>query len=102
MADFSCGVRVFGRAASRLGEFGFGVGEVPQRGFPLVLQSAGDEPVLGVDRPVTAFGSGRRVAGGFHLAAPLRQGGVVAVFELLGGGQAGLRAAGASAARNGR
>ena len=62
-----------------------------QRGFPRVLQSAGDEPVFRIDRLITAFGFGDRVAGGFHLAAPLLQGGVVAVFELLGRLQAGLR-----------
>ena len=39
-----------------VGEFGLGVGEVPQRGLPRVLQPAGDEPVLRVDRPVAAFG----------------------------------------------
>src|SRR5262249_38326880 len=61
---------------------------------PRVLQSAGDEPVLRVDRPVAAFGLDRGVAGGVHLAAPLLQGGVVAVFELLGRLQAGLRRGG--------
>ncbi len=72
------------------GEFGFGVGEVSQRGFPGLFQAAGDEPVFRIDGLVAALRRGRVVAGGFDLAAPLGQGGVVAVFELLGGGQAGL------------
>ena len=82
------------------GEFGFGVGEVSQRGFPGLFQAAGDEPVFRIDGLVAALRRGRVVAGGFDLAAPLGQGGVVAVFELLGGGQAGLGCRGGQRVRN--
>ena len=73
------------------GEFGLGVGQLLQRGVPLGFQAAGDQPVVGVDGPVAALGSAGPVAGLFDLAAPLGQRGVVAVLELLGGGQAGLQ-----------
>ena len=73
------------------GEFGLGVGEGLQRGVPLGLQSARDQPVVRVDGAVAALGAAGLVAGLLDLAAPLRQRGVVAVLELLGGGQAGLQ-----------
>ena len=61
---------------------------------PLGLQAAGDQPVVGVDGPVAALGLAGLVAGLLDLAAPLRERGVVAVLELLGGGQAGLQRGG--------
>jgi hypothetical protein len=57
---------------------------------PLGFQAAGDQPVVGVDGPVAALGLGGVVAGLLDLALVLGQRGVVAVFELSGGGQAGL------------
>ncbi len=85
------GFRAGGFAA---GEFGLGVGEGLQRGVPFGFQAAGDQPVVGVDGAVAAFGPAGLVAGLLDLAAPLRQRGVVAVLELLGGGQAGLQRGG--------
>jgi hypothetical protein len=61
----------------------FGVGQLLQRGVPLGLQAAGDQPVIRVDGPVSALGLARVVAGLFDLSAPLRERGVVAVLELL-------------------
>ncbi|MGE5289381.1 MAG: hypothetical protein ACM3ML_19710, partial [Micromonosporaceae bacterium] len=62
--------------------------------FPFGFQAAGDQPVAGVDGPVAAFGPAGVVAGLLDLAAVLGHGGVVAVFELRGGGQARLQRGG--------
>ena len=93
-------VRVFGRAAR-------GGRARPRRRRVLAsavshsrLQAAGDQPVARVDRPVAALGPVGVVAGLLDLAPPLRQRGVVAVLELLGGVPGGLHAGGVSAARN--
>ena len=76
------------------GEFVLGVGEVlaarcstrsPVRGRPAVVR---------VDGAVAALGPAGLVAGLLDLAPPLRERGVVAVLELLGGGQAGLQRGG--------
>jgi hypothetical protein len=69
-------------------QFGFGVGERTQRGFPVGFQPAGYQPVLRVDRPVAAFRLARGVAGPVDLPPPLFQRRVVAGFQRLGGGQA--------------
>jgi hypothetical protein len=61
---------------------------------PFCFQAAGDQPVVGVDGAVVALGFAGVVAGLFDLASPLGQRGVVAVLELLGGGQAGLQRGG--------
>ena len=45
------------------GEFGFGVGEFAQLGFPARLQAARDEPVVGVALVEGAFGARGVVAG---------------------------------------
>ena len=82
------GFRSRGLAA---GEFGLGVGEGLQRGVPLGLQAAGDQSVVRVDGAVAALGATGLVPRLLDLAAPLRQRGVVAIFQLLGGGQAGLQ-----------
>ena len=74
-----------------VGEFGLGVGEGLQRGVPLGLQAAGDQSVVRVDRAVAALGATGLIPRLLDLAAPLRQRGVVAIFQLLGGGQAGLQ-----------
>ena len=88
---FLLGGQGFRSCCFAAGEFGLGVGEGLQRGVPLGLQSAGDQPVVRVDGAVAALGAAGLVAGLLDLAAPLRQRGVVAVLELLGGGQAGLQ-----------
>ena len=85
------GFRARGLAAS---EFGLGVGQLLQRGVPLGFQAAGDQPVVRVDGPVAALGPAGLVAGLLDLSAPLGERGVVAVLELLGGGQAGLQRGG--------
>jgi hypothetical protein len=73
------------------GEFGLGVGEGLQRGVPFGFQSASDQAVVGVNGAVAAFGAASLIARLFDLAAPLRERDVMAVLELLGGGQAGLQ-----------
>src|ERR1019366_625586 len=101
IAARSCSERALGRAAPRrgggglaAGELGLGVGVLAEGLFPFGFQAAGDQPVVRVDGPVAALGPGRVVAGLLHLAVPLGEGGVVAVFELPGGGQAGLQRGG--------
>jgi hypothetical protein len=64
---------------------GLGGGQLGEGLFPVGFQAAGDQPVVGIDRPVATLGSARGVAGPFDLAAVLVEYGVVAVFELLGG-----------------
>ena len=91
MVCFLLGGQGFRSCCFAAGEFGLGVGEGLQRGVPLGLQSARDQPVVRVDGAVAALGAAGLVAGLLDLAAPLRQRGVVAVLELLGGGQAGLQ-----------
>jgi hypothetical protein len=88
--------RITGFRSARFaaGEFGVGVGELLQRLVPFGFQPAGDQAVVGVDRAVAAFGATGPIAGLLDLPAPLRQGGVVAVLEVLGGGQAGLQRGG--------
>ena len=76
------------------GEFGLGVGERCSAVVPFGFQAAGDQAVVGVDRAVAAFGPAGLVAGLLDLSAPLRERGVVAVLEVLGGGQAGLQRGG--------
>ena len=66
------------------GQLGLGVREFGVGLFPGGFQPAGDQPVFRVDGVVAAFGYGGGVLDLFDLAAPLGQGGVVAVFELLG------------------
>jgi hypothetical protein len=88
-----------GAGGGAAGQLGLGRGQFGEGVFPVGFQAAGDQTVFGVDGPVTAFRPARLVAGVFDLAAPLVQGGVVTVFELLGGGQQACSAAGASAAR---
>src|SRR5919109_136018 len=68
------------------GECLLGVGHLLQRGVPLGLQASGDQAVVGVDGPVAALGFAGVVAGLLDLPPPLRERGVVAVLELLGGG----------------
>src|SRR5680860_1047833 len=77
-----------------LTELAFGCGQLGQGVFPVAFQAAGDEPVVGVHGAVTTFRLGRGVASLLDLSAPLGQDGVVAVLELLGGGQAGLQRGG--------
>jgi hypothetical protein len=86
--SFLCGqcFRAGGFAAGQ-----FGVGKVAECGFPGGFQAAGDETVVRVDGLVSTFGFGCGVACAFDLASPLGERGVVAVFEFLGGGQAGLQ-----------
>jgi hypothetical protein len=62
-----------------------------QRGVQLGLQAAGDQPVVRVDGAVAAFRAAGLIPCLLDLAAPLSQRSVVAVLELLGGGQAGLQ-----------
>ncbi len=71
------------------GEFGLGGGEFGQCLLPGGLQAAGDEPVVRVDGLVAALGAAGVVTGAFDLAAVLVEGGVVGVFEVFGGGEAG-------------
>ena len=73
------------------GKFGLGVGQLLQGVVPFAFQGAGNQPVVGVDGPVTALGSAGPVAGLFDLPSPLGQRRIVAVLELPGGGQAGLQ-----------
>ena len=61
--------------------------------FSAIVNGPGDEPVFRIDRLITAFGFGDRVAGGFHLAAPLVQGGVVAAWAIYFRGGWSLEAA---------
>ena len=75
-------------------QLGFGVGLGLQGTLPFGFQATRHEPVLGIDGPVPAFGSGGLVAGLLHLAAVLVQRGVVAGLQLPGGGQAGLQRGG--------
>ena len=65
-----------------------------------VRPKKGDQAVVRVDGAVAALGLTGLVAGLLALAPPLRQRGVVAVLELLGGGGAGRQGAGCSAAKN--
>jgi hypothetical protein len=65
------GFRSRGLAA---GEFGLAVGEGLQRGVPLGLQAAGDQPVVRVDRAVAALGATGLIPCLLDLVAPLRQG----------------------------
>jgi hypothetical protein len=76
------------------GEFGLSVGAGLQRGVPFGFQAARDQAVVGVDGAVAAFGATGPIAGLLDLSAPLRERGVVAVLELLGGGQARLQRGG--------
>jgi len=80
------GRRAGGLAASQISP---GVRVLTQGVFPFGFHAAGDEPVVRVDGPVAASCFGGIVAGLFHPAAVLGQGGI-AVFELPGGSQAGL------------
>lgn len=57
--------------------------QVAQAILPLGFQAAGDQPVFGLDRPITAFGSLGFVASALHFQAPLRQSCVVVDLELL-------------------
>ncbi len=72
-------------------QLGFGCLGGLQRGFPLGLQAAGDQPVLRVDGAVAALGPGGGVAGLLGLPAPLVQRGIVAGLDLVGGIQRGLQ-----------
>ena len=92
----------FGAGGLAAGELGLGIGVLAEGLLPLGFQAAGDQPVVRVDSPVAAFGAGRVVAGLLGLAAPLGEGGVVAVFELLGGDQAGLQGGGGERGEEGR
>ena len=47
------------------GEFGVGVGELAEFGFPAGLEAARDEPVVGVALVKRAFGAGGVIAGSF-------------------------------------
>ena len=85
------GFRARGLAAS---ELVLGVGQLVQRGVPLGFQTPGDQPVVRVDGPVAALGGAGVVAGLLDLSAPLCERGVVAVLEVLRGGQAGLQRGG--------
>ena len=73
------------------GEFCLGVGEGLQRGVPPGLQAAGDQAVVAVDGAVAPLGAAGLIPCPLDLAVPLTQCRVVAVLELLGGGQAGLQ-----------
>ena len=94
MACFSCGGQGLPARMLAAGEFFLGVGEVLQRLVPLGLQTVGDQAIVGVDGPVAALRPACLVAGLLGLASPLRERGVVAVFKLLGGGQARLQRGG--------
>jgi len=48
-----------------LGEFGFGVFEVAELGFPAGLEAAGDEPVLRLAGVIGALGADGLVLGAF-------------------------------------
>ena len=72
----------------------FGLAELAQALFPLRLQAARDQPVLGIDGVVSALGQERFVAPPLDLQAPLVQRGVMAGFQTLGGDQCGLHAGG--------
>ena len=76
------------------GECGLGVGEGLQRLVPFGFQAVGDQAVVGVDGSVAAFCAAGLVAGLLDLSAPLGERGVVAVLEVLGGGEAGLQRGG--------
>lgn len=72
------------------GELPFGSRPLPQGRLPGGFQAPGDEAVLGLDRLVAPLGLVRRVPGPLGLAPPLVEGGIVALLELGGRGQAGL------------
>src|SRR6266542_1034035 len=65
------------------GELGFGTGQLREGGVQLGFQAAGHQPVLRVDRAVTAFGPGCCVAGLLGLAAVLGDDRIMAGFQLL-------------------
>jgi hypothetical protein len=60
-------------------------GELVQTRVPLGLEPAGNEAVLGVDRPISSFRALRFVAGAFDLSPSLGEGCVMIRFELFGG-----------------
>ena len=65
-------------------ELGFGVGERVQRLFPVALQAARDQAVLGLDVAVAALSALGLVSRLLDLEAPLRERGVVILLEGLG------------------
>src|SRR5918996_1277464 len=83
-------------------QFGFGVGQRGELGFPVGLQAAGHQAVVRVDGQVAPLGSDGLVAGSFDLASPLAEGGVVVSFDHLGGSEGGGHAGGSEGGEGGR
>src|ERR671918_30884 len=83
-------------------QFGFGVGQRGELGFPVGLQAAGHQAVVRVDGQVAPLGSYGLVAGSFDLASPLAEGGVVVSFDHLGGSEGGGHAGGSEGGEEGR
>ena len=71
-------------------EFGIGRLQFTERFLPFRFEPAGDEPIVGIDGPVSTFGALHLVACPLYRQTPLRERAIAIGFEPLGRGERSL------------